>query len=318
MSWWHQALDRSVVFSFDRTGFARHAQGFDRHDDAQRLDGQRYLVTGCNSGIGFAAVEQLAARGAQVLLACRSLERGRAAMAALKERAPAADLSLHQADMADLASVAELIEQVDGPLHGLVHNAGNMVDRCDFTAEQVEYITSLHVVGPHLLSLGLKEQLAAGAADRPARIIFVASGGMYTQGLNAAELFAPTGRYDGMRHYAHTKRAQVVLADQLHARLAPLGVGVHSMHPGWVDTPAIRRAMPKFTLLTQAILRTPLQGADTISWLAGAPDPSLDETSGFWFDRARAPLMMSKRVRVPEVEIKRMMARLDELVGSMV
>ena len=72
MSWWHQALDRSVVFSFDRTGFARHAQGFDRHDDAQRLDGQRYLVTGCNSGIGFAAVEQLAARGAQVLLACRS------------------------------------------------------------------------------------------------------------------------------------------------------------------------------------------------------------------------------------------------------
>ena len=120
---------------------------------------------------------------------------------------------------------------------------------------------------------------------------------MYTQGLDAAELFRPAGRYDGMRHYAHTKRAQVVLAAQLHDRLKPIGVGAHSMHPGWVDTPAIRRAMPKFTFFTKGILRTPEQGADTITWLAGHGDRSVDDDSGFWFDRERAALFMLKRSR---------------------
>ena len=83
---------------------------------------------------------------------------------------------------------------------------------------------------------------------------------MYTQGLDASELFRPTGRYDGMRHYAHTKRAQVVLAAQLHERLTVMGIGVHSMHPGWVDTPAIRRAMPKFTFLQKAFYAHPSKG----------------------------------------------------------
>ena len=183
--------------------------------------------------------------------------------------------------MADLSSVARLSETVDVPLHGLIHNAGNMLDSCQYTDEHIEYITSLHVVGPYSLSLRLSEQLEAGAQEHSTRIIFVSSGGMYTQGLNSAELFEPSGRYDGMRHYAHTKRAQVVLAEQLHERLKPRGIAVHSMHPGWVDTAAVRRAMPKFAFATKFILRSPDEGADTISWLAGYAGADLDEASGF-------------------------------------
>ena len=77
------------------------------------------------------------------------------------------------------------------------------------------------------------------------------------------------------------------------------GIGVHSMHPGWVDTPAIRRAMPKFTAVTKRILRSPEEGADTISWLVGHADLELDRESHFWFDRERAPLFLGKRVPVP-------------------
>jgi hypothetical protein len=87
------------------------------------------------------------------------------------------------------------------------------------------------------------------------------------------------------------------------------------MHPGWVDTAAVRRAMPKFALLTKLILRSPEEGADTISWLAGYEGSDIDETSGFWFDRARAPLMMSRRVSVPDEEIEHMMSRLDHLIA---
>ncbi len=315
MDFWDKLLDRSVVFSFDRNGYRRHARRFESKDDQSSLSGRNVLVTGSNSGIGFAAVEQLAARGAAVYLVCRSLERGRTAIAELMERVPNARLELRQADMADLASVSQLSETIDVPLHGLIHNAGNMLDACQYTAEDIEYITSLHVAGPYSLSLLLSEQLEAGARAHGARIVFVSSGGMYTQGLDSDELFEPSGRYDGMRHYAHTKRAQVVLAQQLHERFKPQEVAVHSMHPGWVDTAAVRRAMPKFALLTKLILRSPEEGADTISWLAGYEGSDIDETSGFWFDRARAPLMMSRRVSVPDEEIEHMMSRLDHLIA---
>ena len=316
MSFWNKALDKSVVFSFDRTGYNRHKKRFVEGSCSASLSGKNFLVTGGNSGIGFAAVEQLAARDATVLLACRSLERGEAAIAAIKGRNPDARLELRQVDMADLPSVSNLGDQIEGPLHGIIHNAGNMVDECQYTDAKIEYITSLHVAGPYILSLRLQKQLGAGGKEGGARIIFVASGGMYTQGLSAKELFNPSGKYDGMRHYAHTKRAQVVLADQLHKRLKPHGIAVHSMHPGWVDTPSVRRAMPKFTFFTKGILRAPEEGADTISWLAGYDGNDIDEESGFWFDRERAPLFMGGRVSVPPVEIDRMMKRLDEIMTN--
>jgi NAD(P)-dependent dehydrogenase (short-subunit alcohol dehydrogenase family) len=315
MKFWHQVLDRSIVFSFDRNGFKRHERQFDPEEQHRNLSGRNFLITGSNSGIGFAATEQLGRRGAHVLLACRSTERGEAAVETLRSRVPTGSFELRQVDMADLSSVKRLSKTIGAPLHGLIHNAGNMLDEYQTTAEGIEYITSLHVVGPHHLSLGLQKQLEAGAHSGGARIIFVSSGGMYTQGLKASELFHPSKPYDGMRHYAHTKRAQVVLAQQMHGRLSPLGVAVHSMHPGWVDTAAVRRAMPKFTAATKWILRSPNQGADTISWLAGY-DGDIDQESGFWFDRKKAPLFMTKRASVPPVEIQRMMQRLRDLDAS--
>ncbi|MGC6417582.1 MAG: SDR family NAD(P)-dependent oxidoreductase [Bradymonadia bacterium] len=316
MSIWHRALDRSVVFSFDRHGFKRHARQFADNIEGRDLSAKNIMVTGCNSGIGFASVEALSAQGAMVYMACRSRERGQAAIDLIKTKNPRARLQLLEVDMADFRSISSVAQKVDRPLHGLVHNAGNMVDACRYTDQDIEYITSLHVAGPFCLSLLLTERLKQGADESSSRIIFVASGGMYTQGLDASELFRPTGRYDGMRHYAHTKRAQVVLAAQLHERLTAMGIGVHSMHPGWVDTPAIRRAMPKFTFFTKGILRTPEQGADTITWLAGHDDPSIDLESGFWFDRGRAALFMSKKVSVPAKEVQAMMTRLDGLAHN--
>jgi dehydrogenase/reductase SDR family member 12 len=53
------------------------------------------------------------------------------------------------------------------------------------------------------------------------------------------------------------------------------------MHPGWVDTPGLVTAMPKFYSRTQSILRTLDQGADTIVWLAAFRP----KEHGFWFDR---------------------------------
>lgn len=60
------------------------------------------------------------------------------------------------------------------------------------------------------------------------------------------------------------------------------------MHPGWADTPGIAAALPRFRRVMRPLLRTPEQGADTITWLATA-DPALLGTGDFWHDRRRRP-----------------------------
>ncbi|MDH3788627.1 MAG: hypothetical protein OES53_08695, partial [Xanthomonadales bacterium] len=62
------------------------------------------------------------------------------------------------------------------------------------------------------------------------------------------------------------------------------GVTVNAMHPGWADTPGVRHSLPGFHKLTRAILRTPEQGADTIVWLAAAPEAA-EHSGKFWLDR---------------------------------
>ncbi len=75
-----------------------------------------------------------------------------------------------------------------------------------------------------------------------------------------------------------------MLAELWADRLRGTGVTVHSMHPGWADTPAVQSSLPRFHRVTEAILRTPAEGADTVLWLA-ASDAAREETGLFYFDR---------------------------------
>lgn len=92
MSLLDAVLDASVFWSFDQSGFLRHAARFDRRVDGLSLDGKKILVTGANSGLGLATSEALAARGAEVWLLCRSEERGRAAVQEIRAKHPSAQL----------------------------------------------------------------------------------------------------------------------------------------------------------------------------------------------------------------------------------
>lgn len=69
---------------------------------------------------------------------------------------------------------------------------------------------------------------------------------------------------------------------------ADSGIVFHAMHPGWVDTPGVVKALPTFYKLTKPFLRTPKEGADTIVWLATAKAAG-EATGGFWLDRECHP-----------------------------
>jgi dehydrogenase/reductase SDR family protein 12 len=140
-----------------------------------------------------------------------------------------------------------------------------------------------HVIGPNLLTRLLIPRLQRSA---DARVVFVTSGGMYTQRRSLEDLEWRHRPYDGVTAYAQTKRMQVVLTEQLARALGPSGITVNAMHPGWADTPSVRHALPRFWQFTQHRLRTAAEAADTVTWLA-ASDAARGETGGLWFDRAR-------------------------------
>lgn len=75
------------------------------------------LVTGANSGIGFALCELLAGAGLRVILACRSKERGTAAVEKIRAKVPAADIHLLLVDVSDPVSVLNAVASLKaGPL----------------------------------------------------------------------------------------------------------------------------------------------------------------------------------------------------------
>jgi NAD(P)-dependent dehydrogenase (short-subunit alcohol dehydrogenase family) len=279
-------LDASILFSFDRSGFERHARNFAARDLAVDLTGRVCVVTGANSGIGFQASLALAGCGATVWMACRNQARGRRAVAAVRRATGSTAVHLAIVDVADLESVRRFADGFSaGVLDVLVHNAGVLPDRRTTTPQGHEVTLATHVLGPWLLTRALLPRLRA---SRDARVVFVSSGGMYSQRLTLDDHQWQRRPYDGVAAYAQTKRMQVVLAELLASELRGTHVTVSAMHPGWADTPAVRSSLPSFWQLMRDRLRNPAQGADTVIWLAVSP-AARGRSGLFWFDRQPRP-----------------------------
>ena len=284
-------LEASVVGSFTRLGYLARRRLFDWQPPG-RLDGKVAIVTGGTSGLGRSAAESLAALGARVCIVGRDAERTEAA----RREIPGAESDL--ADLSSLAQTAAFAERFAAShdrLDVLVLNAGALTHRYTTTDEGNEVTLATHVLSQFVLTRALRPLLEASA---PARVITVASGGMYTQPLDVAALDPDPGDYDGTAQYARCKRAQVVLAEEWTRRFLDTGVTVNAMHPGWADTPGLRSALPGFSRVVGPLLRTPEEGADTIVWLAAAPEAA--EQSGLFFlDRQARPTHRLRRTRRP-------------------
>ncbi|MET0928976.1 MAG: SDR family NAD(P)-dependent oxidoreductase [Aeromicrobium sp.] len=280
-------LDKTVVPGFSSIGPALRRHWWPADPETYALVGRHVVVTGASSGLGRAAATGIARYGATVHLVGRKADRLRDAAEIIRRDVPDADLLEEVCDVSDLDAVrayaADLGERVP-VLHAIVHDAGVMPPERTETDQGHELALSTHVLGPLLLTELLRENLAA--ADAP-RVVIVSSGGMYSAPLDDSigdDVEYRRGDYEGIRAYARTKRIQVTMAELLAGRYAGDGITVHSMHPGWADTPGITDSLPRFAKVVKPVLRTAEQGADTIVWLTASPDAT-DSTGLFWSDR---------------------------------
>jgi dehydrogenase/reductase SDR family member 12 len=309
------ALEASVIGGFSRLGPDLRGR-IEHWSEPPSLEGRVCLVTGASGGLGLAASTEMARLGGSLRLLVRDAAKGEEARRRIAAETGNEDVRCELVDMSLRRSVRACAERLlagDEPVHVLVHNAGVLPSERRETAEGLELTFATNVVGPHLLTRLLRERLVESAA---ARVIFVSSGGMYTQGLHVDDLQSRSGSFDGRVAYSRSKRAEVVLAERWAQELAGTRVVVHSMHPGWANTPGITSSLPGFQRVMRPLLRTPEQGADTIVWLAAAPEPA-QTTGRFWCDRRVRATHRLGRTRESAVDRDRLWHALDAIaVGA--
>jgi len=140
----------------------------------------------------------------------------------------------------------------------------------------------------------------------PSRVITMSSGGMYTECLTVSGLEMSDEQYQGAQQYARAKRAQVVLNEIWASKIPASDIVFHSLHPGWVNTPGIVEALPRFSkvLLRLGLLRKPRDGADTMVWLSA--DKQAVKTNGkFWHDRSVRSINLTKKTREEDTQVTR-------------
>lgn len=281
-----RALEATVVLSFSRVGSLARSRvfGWTPADDLPRLDGTVVLITGATSGLGEATAIAVARLGASVRILARNPDKVAATEARIRALTGNDDVRSGIADLGSLTDVerfaTELLATHDR-LDVLVHNAGALVHEHQLTEDGIELTVQTHLVAPFLLTRRLMAVLEATSGSR---VIWVSSGGMYSERLSVDDLEMGPADFKGSTAYARAKRAQVALVGELDRSTDR--VSFHAMHPGWVDTPGVETALPRFHRIVGPLLRSPEEGADTIVWLAAAHEPAAHPGS-FWLDRHR-------------------------------
>jgi dehydrogenase/reductase SDR family protein 13 len=249
------------------------------------LDGRTFLITGANTGIGYATTEALAARGATVYMACRSEARARPARDEIAATTGNQALHLLSLDLADLASVracADAFLQTGAPLHVLVNNAG-LAGKRGMTASGFEMAFGTNHVGPFLFTNLLLERLKASA---PARIVFVSSEGHYrVDGIDYDAVRRATRTRTAFHEYCVSKLANVLHAQELARRLEGSGVTTYSLHPGTIASDVWREVPWPIRPLLKLRMRSPAEGARTSLYCATAPE--LTSETGLYYDDCR-------------------------------
>lgn len=251
------------------------------------LGGRTYLITGANTGIGYATALELARRGGRVHIACRSREKGEAAAAAIAATTSPALVSYLRLDLADLASVREAAAAflaLGEPLHVLINNAGVAGQRGS-TNDGFELTFGVNHLGHFALANALLPVIRASA---PARIVIVSSEAHYTaKGIDFDALRRRTKSLTGLPEYAVAKLCNVLHAQELARREATTGAGVttYVLHPGVIASDIWRRVpWPARQLMTRRMLTTD-QGARTSLYCATAPE--LAQTTGRFYDNCQ-------------------------------
>src|SRR5947209_10387350 len=243
--------------------------------------GKRVVITGATNGIGLAAAEALAAKGAELAIVARD----EAKATAVAERVGGADVLL--ADLGSQASVravaAEALARYPR-IDVLVNNAGAIFSSRRLTDDGIEQTWALNHLAPFLLTNLLLDGLKQSA---PARVVTTSSDAHSGARIPFDDLDAERSYASrGFRRYSETKLANILFTRELARRLDGTGVTANCFHPGLVATGFNRNngvLMNIAMTFAKPFSRNAEKGAETLVWLVDSPDAA-NESGGYFED----------------------------------
>ena len=205
--------------------------------DMPDLTGRTIVVTGANSGLGYEGARAFAAKGARVVMACRSAEKAGAACDRIRAESRAAKIEVKSLDLASLESVRRFAEEVNRTcerIDVLCNNAGVMAIPRRETAEGFEMQLGTNHFGHFALSGLLLPKLCA---TKGARVV-TQSSSAHRMGRMAFDDLQGKERYGKWPAYGQSKLANLLFAFELERRLERAGADVMSVacHPGYAAT----------------------------------------------------------------------------------
>lgn len=230
-------------------------------DSISGLNDKIILITGANSGIGFEAAKVFAAKGAQVILACRNENKAKAAIDLILQETPSAKLTLMNLDLSSLNSVREFSATVAGQfdhIDVLVNNAGVMAPPYSKTEDGFESQFGTNHLGHFALTARLLPLLEKAEAGR----IVVVSSVAHRMGYIRFKDLNWESRYSRWQAYGQSKLANLMFAKELQRRLKQRGSKVIAVavHPGYSNT-NLQQYMPANRLLNSLFSQSQEKGA---------------------------------------------------------
>ncbi|GAA0607774.1 SDR family NAD(P)-dependent oxidoreductase [Sporichthya brevicatena] len=240
--------------------------------------GRVAVVTGANTGLGFETARVLAQRGASVVLAVRSLDKGKQAADRIAAAVPGADVTVQELDLASLASVRAAAAELAAAyprIDLLINNAGVMYTPYARTADGFEMQFGTNHLGHFALTGLLLPPLTATPGSR---VVTVSSIGHRLRAKINFDDLQWERKYHKVGAYGQSKLANLMFTFALDRRLVAAGVPTRALasHPGGAQTDLARHMPKPAQFLVKALgpvaAQSALRGA--LPSLRAATDPA--------------------------------------------
>jgi len=250
-------------------------------DQMPDLKGKVIVVTGGNSGLGYESVKAFAEKGATVILASRTLEKGETAKKELSVYAPKGNINVMQLDLMDLTSIktfAQEFKTLYNRLDILLNNAGIMMTPYQLTKNGFESQFGTNHLGHFALTALLFDLIKN---TKNSRVVTVSSIAHKKGEIDFNDLTYEDGKnYDSMKAYRRSKLANLLFTYELQRRLELQGLSIISVaaHPGVSPTNLARHLegsflFKLFELFAGFISHSPDKGA--LPQIRAAVDPDV-------------------------------------------
>ncbi len=204
--------------------------------------GRVVIITGSNTGVGYAAAVAFANKGAHVVLAVRNLDKGDAAKRRINATNPKAAVSLQELDLASLESVrkaADALRAAHQRIDLLINNAGVMTLDKVATQDGFELQFGTNHLG-HFAFTGLLLENMLAVID--SRVVTMSSPGHRVKAAIDFDHLKLDSSYKRYAGYGQSKLANLMFTYELARRLAAKGAPTEALaaHPGAAATELLR------------------------------------------------------------------------------